>query len=804
MANTVPPGKSASDPKPLHQDDVNVFTEPKNAQVWLEMIIEAERVMEDWNQHCDNIDKQFANIERLSEESRDRQFQMFWANIQVLSPSIYARPPIPVVVPKFKDRRPVFTAASEMAERCTVVAFDLTRIHDTMLDVRNDLTLYNRGAVWCRHERGRNGRFEKVCIEHKNRRDFLHSPARCWYEVQWVAAASYMTREEARKRFAKYSGDEYDKLDYKIDKEKDEIGGSDERERAKVWEVWHRGIGRVIWVSEGCERLLDDADPHLDLQDYFPCPKPAYGTVQPGSLVPVPDVLYYRDQLEELNQLTGRIHALAEALRVKGFYPGGGGEMADAIEAALKLNSNSAIMVPISNWAQFGGSKEVIVWLPIDQVANTITATVGVRKQIIDDIYQIVGLSDIMRGSTDPDETLGAQQLKMQSGSVRIRDKQSMMAQIAKDCVHITTEIITEKFEDSTILAMSQMELPTEADIQQQKQGLMMKAQQVMMKAQQEAQQPQISGPPQPGQPPQGGPPQQQQGGQGGQQQQAGPEAALQEIQQQLEALDNKPTQEKVIAFLRDNRAKSFVLDIETDSTIQLDEQFEKQQRGEFLGVLAQLLPQIGGMVQQMPSTAQFAGEILKFAVAPYRVGRQLDGAIDDMVQQLGKMQAQDGGVNGKGTEKTEDPAKLQLEREKLQWQTQENDKDRMLQMAEMQTRQKAEQDKLLGEQNVARLEYEGNERERQAKIMQINAQMARDREKHAQDMQKTQADIILGTQKQQMARQGMQDKQNFQRSQMAQKSQENEINRQQRAQQFDMAQKQRAQQQRLNPRGNP
>jgi hypothetical protein len=81
---------------------------------------------------------------------------------------------------------------------------------------------------------------------------------------------------------------------------------------------------------------------------------------------------------------------------------------------------------------------------------------------------------------------------------------------------------------------------------------------------------------------------------------------------------------------------------------------------------------------------------------------------------------------------------------------------------------------------------------------------MQRDREKHGQDMQKAQADIILGTQKAQMARQGMQDKQNFQRAQMAQKSQENTLNRQQRAQEFDMAQKQRAAQQRLNPRGAP
>ena len=80
----------------------------------------------------------------------------------------------------------------------------------------------------------------------------------------------------------------------------------------------------MIWVSEGCENILDEDDPHLELREFFPCPKPAYGTVQRGSLVPVPDVLQYRDQLEELNLLTGRIHALSDALEAKGFYPAGG------------------------------------------------------------------------------------------------------------------------------------------------------------------------------------------------------------------------------------------------------------------------------------------------------------------------------------------------------------------------------------------------------------------------------------------------------------------------------------------------
>ena len=782
---SVSPGKVAS-PASGQIDEVNVYSEPKNARVWLDMLIEAERSFESWHDRCDNIDKQYANLDRLADKERAKEFQMFWANMQVLAPSVYARPPTPVVVPKFKDRRPIFQTASEIAERCAIVSFDLGYIHDALLLVRDNLVLHGRGALWVRHESAKGNRPEKVCIEHKDRHDFLHDPARNWYEVQWVAAASYLTREEARKRFGKYSGEAYDKAEYKIDRDTRDIGGSDERERAKIWEVWHRGLGRVVWISEGVEVLLDDAPPHLDLQGYFPCPRPAYATCQPGSLVPVPDLLYYRDQLDELNKLTGRIHALADTIEVKGFYPSGGNEMADAIETALRTKTTSRVLVPIKDWAAFGGTKEVIIWMPIDMIANTINVLVTLRKQIIDDIYQVMGLSDIMRGATDPNETLGAQQLKMQSGSVRIKDKQGEMARLSRECVQIVTEVITEKFSDDTIMAMSQTQLPRKAqhmmEVAQKQQQLAMQQQQAMQQLQQlQAPQPggqiggQIGGPP------------------------GGPQAAeqiqqqLQMAQAQLKSFAEKPTYEDVMLFLRNNRARSFVLDIETDSTIQLDEQKEKQSRAEFLQVLAPMLQQLGAMITAQPAMTTFAGEILKFGIAPYRVGRQLDNAIDDMVSMLQSQTGQPGG--GPNAEKDKASAadaamKAQVEREKMQWQAQENEKERQLKMAEIQLKGQTEMRKLQNEQQIAQLEYEGNEKERQAKIMQINAQIQRDAQKGAIDQQKAHTDIALNAQKQRIVAQGMQEKNAMVRDQMHMKAQDNVLNRDMKARQFEQQQR--------------
>ena len=374
-------------------------------------------------------------------------------------------------------------------------------------------TLIGRGVAWCRYESAGAGRYssERVCIDFKGRRDFLHSLSANWREVTWVAAASYLTRSEARRRFRKHSGDTYQSAEYKVDKDAKEIGGGDNRERAKFWEIWSKGDKKVIWVAHGCEDILDEADPHLELQNYFPCPRPAYGTVQRGSLIPVPDIMQYKDQLDEINTLTGKIHALSDALEAKGFYPAGGGELEEAINAALATHTSGRLLVPISNWASFGNTKEVIVWMPIDMIATTITALVMLRKQIIEDIYQITGMADIMRGDTDPNETLGAQKLKNQYGTTRIRDKQQELVRVARDLVEIASEIITEKFDDATLVQMSQTQLRTEAmverDAQQIEQALQQIKQQAMQQIQQAQQQPKQFASAAAGAAPPGGPP---------------------------------------------------------------------------------------------------------------------------------------------------------------------------------------------------------------------------------------------------------------------------------------------------------
>jgi hypothetical protein len=723
----------------VDDQDYNPNIEPGDAKAWLNLLEESEQAFEPYNDHCDKIDKIFASLERLSNLGRDKEFQIFWANMEVIKPAIYANPPIPVVVPKFKDRRPLYQAASEVMERTCIVAFDLTRINDVMMLIRDDVAVISRGVAWCRYESGRGkGAYggERVCIDFKPRRDFLHSISRNWREVTWVAAASYLTRTEARTRFRSTSGDEYQDAEYRVDKDTREVGGADNRERAKFWEIWDKAARRVVWVAKGCKKILDEDDPHLDLLNFFPCPMPAYGTVQRGSLVPVPDAMQYRDQLDEINLLTGRIHALSDALEVKGFYPAGGAELADAIQTAVSTKTAGRMLVPVSNWAAFGSTSEVIVWLPIDQIATTIQTCVQLRGQLIDDIYQITGLADIMRGDTDPNETLGAQQLKTQYGSSRIRDKQQEIIRIARDLVEISSEIITEKFSDVTIIEMSQTQLPTTrmigeqiAQVQQQMQAMQQQLQmaqqnpQVMQMAQQNPQQAQAM------------------------MQQA--QQMQMQMQAQIQQLQVLPTIEQVLKFLKDTRAKSFVLDIETNCTIQADENAEKALRGEFIGMLSQLLPQLAQMIASEPKTAQFCGELIKFAVAPFRAGRSLDGAVDDLVQLMEQKSSQPPGPD---PTTAQNQAAIQIEQMKISYQKQRDDADRALKAQQLDIQGRTDAAKVQSQSASTAAEVQGRAQEHAAKIQEINARALADQQAANQDIREHQVDTALEIAKQQQA----------------------------------------------------
>lgn len=730
-----------ADNEAYEQADYDPSIDKESSKAWLNLIEDAEKSLKDWQDKSDNIDKRFADLGRLANVTRDREFQLFWANIQVLGPSVYARPPQPVVVPRFRERKPVPRVASEMLERTTSVAFEKDDIDSTMRLIRDDLIRLSRGVAWVDYEdklkKGKKN--EKVCAKNIDRRDFICSPARKWKEVDICGKREWLTRDEMKARFEKHSGDAYENAAYEAaDRDRQDKGNRDPILKCGVWEIWSKSEDCVVWVTPGVEVVLERSDPYLKLEDFFPCPQPAYGTVQPGSLVPVPDYVYYKDQIEEINELTARIADLSDAVRLKGFYQAGG-EIGAAVETAMKQTDNKALLVPVSNWAAFGSSNgDPIIWLPLEMIANTITGLVALRRQLIDDVYQITGLSDIMRGESDANETLGAQELKSQYGSVRIRDRQNELVRMARDITRIFGEIMAENFDQQTLLDMSQMDLPTDADIKKQIKDLEDQGKQIIAQAKKTAEQAMAD--PQNQAKAQQDPEAAQKAAQQLQQQ---AQEQLQQIQQQIQKVGETVTIDQVMKLLREQKIRPFVLDIETDSTIAPDENAQKQRATEFVTAVGGFLNQAITAVQAVPQVAPLMADTLKYVASQFRAGRELDASIDEFADNMKQM----AGQPKPNPEADAAQAQSQIEQQRLQMDAQKAQADMQAKQAEAQIKQEqAQADAQLKTQTAqhdaqikgALADHEAKMREvetaEKVKAIQLDAQQKA--QKHQQDME--------------------------------------------------------------------
>jgi hypothetical protein len=605
---------------------------------WQQELERGQRYFKSWIDRCTKIEKIY--LQQADQQSAKRRFPMLWANVSVLQPAVYARVPQPVVERRFKDSQPVARMASELVERNLAFTAEDADLDSLMRAVRDDFLLCARGTVWLRYEAdfepidmgvepsdaagapgegflsggmGDNGAptaeqitDERVCIDYVHWSDFLHSPARRWKDVTWVARRVPMTDEEFDKRFpegraslaANGAGSNH---------------GTNQTERAQnegktyVWEIWCKSENYTVWIAEGSPVALEVSEPPLKLTRFFPCPRPAFGTLSTTSLIPVPDYVYYQGQCDEIDGLTKRINKLTDQLRLKVFYPSGDGSVSPAIEKAMRPD-NDTVMVPIPEWAAFTdkGGSNAIVTLPIDEVQKVIVACIEVRKQLVEDVYQITGISDIVRGDTQASETATAQRIKSQWGSIRIRDRQAELARFARDIVNLAGEIICDQFQPETLMLVSGIQLPTAAQKQQVE---MQMQQQQMMQQQAAARAQQMGQPAPPPQPPQMPP----------------------EMQQMM----SQPTIDEVVQLLRNDSVRGFRIDIETDSTIEPDEDAEKQRRMEFVQMVGGFMQQAGAIAQQTPMLVPVMVETLLFAARGFRAGRQLENTLEQVGAQL-------------------------------------------------------------------------------------------------------------------------------------------------------------------------
>lgn len=486
-------------------------------QKYLGIIHTYDNDFKKWDGRVVKIIRRYRDDTRSASGNETAKFNILWSNVQTLVPAVYARMPKASVSRRFSDNDPVGRVAALLVERA--LDYEIEHYSDFRSSMKNaveDRFLGGRGTAWVRYEphirkqdvpedgyqitedveEGESAEgvnqsplypqdltatpeepmdvpeeieYECSPADYVHWKDFGHSSARTWEEVTCVWRWVYMTKDALTERFGE---DIAKKMPFDTSPETlTKMGqASKTNDRAKICELWDKETQKVYWLSESYPDIIDERDDPLGLENFFPCPKPLYATTTSDTLIPVPDFVLYQDQANELDILTDRIDGLVKSLRVRGVY--------DASQPALQrllTEGDNNTLIPVDKWMAFsekGGLKGAIDLLPIDTLAAVLIQCYQAQSQIKGQIYEITGISDIIRGQTAASETATAQQIKGQYAGLRLRAMQDGVAMFASELLRMKAQIICTKFQPQTILEYAGAAQMSQADQQMIPQAL--------------------------------------------------------------------------------------------------------------------------------------------------------------------------------------------------------------------------------------------------------------------------------------------------------------------------------------------
>ena len=549
------------------------------SQHWLDEIERYEKASRDWREDAKKIIDRYrlegSNSERQSRSSR-QTFNILWSNTQTMKPALFARVPEIIAERRHRDRDPVGRIASEVIQRAANEEIERNGFKSSMDQVVLDVLLTARGVAWVRFEvdemADEGMANERIMLDYVHWDDFAHAPERSWADVErrgWVARRTLLTRAEGRKRF----GPGFSKVPMSTSSRTSETLSQQERDGSKdkyaeVWEIWDAASKKRIFVAKGADDVLESKDPQYDLMGFFPCPRPAYGTLTNEDLMPVPDPLQYIHLAEELDVISWRIRKLTEALRVVGIYDASAEKIGSLLEAGSDNKMIGVSSMPAligKSTAAGGGLNGVVQFLPMSDIAQTLVGLYQARDQAKQTVYEISGISDIVRGQVDPREKASQSKIKAGFATQRLDQRRREVERLARDAARIQVELMAELYSPDTIRKQSGFDLMREIE------GL----------------EPQVK----------------------------------------------EQVWEQVIQLLKSDHARGFRVDVETDSTVEMDAGQTQEARTEFLTSAGNFLNNALPVMQSSPDLTPLMGEMLLFAIRGYRAGRTLESAFEEAVQ---------------------------------------------------------------------------------------------------------------------------------------------------------------------------
>lgn len=437
----------------------------EDVKKWRNKISCAENKWKDYHDLVKEIRDYYLN------EKKSNKQNIFWSSIETLKPFIYFKAPVPYVERKSKVENPVEEAACHILEKVLVANLEKQDFDSVIKYARNDYLIVGLGLTFEKYV----PKFKKVSariiddsgVEAWGEMDVLESASvettylnpkkllfdcdnvYVWEDCEWVAQIIKMTKLEVIEQFGKDVADRLlkDGRDEELDQE------------TYVYRIWDKQGKRILYLSKEIEEdFLRVDDDVLNISGFFPFPKPVFATLANKGLIPVPDYTEIKCQLDELDGINSRMQLVQQAIKVSGAYDGSFPELANILNKEVTL-------IEISDFEKIrekGGLSGLMDFAPIEQYVNTLQALAERRAQLISSIYEITGVSDIMRGNSDPAETATAVTKKTNFGTLRNQDRQNDFQRFLTSVLKIKAEIICEMFTPELLTEYADPKTPDE------------------------------------------------------------------------------------------------------------------------------------------------------------------------------------------------------------------------------------------------------------------------------------------------------------------------------------------------------
>lgn len=435
-------------------------------KLWLEALDLSSRTEENWRKAAQGAIDTYRDSKH--DERKEKVFNILYSNTETLAPALYNSVPTPDVRPRYMSGNPLDKQISQVLERALSYSVDTYDFDGTMRAAVKDRLLPGRAVTRVRYEpkfdEQGNVAYEAVVCEPVDWADFRIGPARIWSKTPWIAYRHYLTREQViglnEKIGATIPLDS--RVDGKSDKDDDDNRAPDVFKRLMVWEIWDKEAREILFIAPSYKSApLKREQDMLKLEGFFDVPRPMLAVETPDTQTPIEPYRLYKDQAEELDIITRRITALTKVLKSRGVYAS---DMSDAF--SLLKDAKDGEYVPSDNVQAFlqGGLDNAVWQWPIDTIIAVVKELYLAREQIKAVIFEITGVADVMRGQTDANETLGAQQLKSQWGSLRLQAQQADVQRYVRDLFRIKAEIIATKFSAQTLSMMTGVQVTPEME----------------------------------------------------------------------------------------------------------------------------------------------------------------------------------------------------------------------------------------------------------------------------------------------------------------------------------------------------